>query len=239
MPYFAGFDAEQFPGLATMKWLSTNTNLTWCGYYLAPAPNRGPSGWEGQFHLLQGQWGVVPTFVGQQDARTASSGYRASSILTATQGGMDATRAADLAVADGFPQGTYVYLEWEYGALEAEGAACIAAWVAAMTGDGRVMPGIYCSHVIAEDIEGLIAAIRPTPPVRLCCWRVWTTDKHTFIGDLGNIPAVDPAGCGFEPAIAWQREQNADVAFPRDAPITSKVMDLSTSWIANPGAPAG
>lgn len=43
MAFFAGFDSLEYPKKKMMDWLNTNTNLVWCGYYLAPAPNRGTS----------------------------------------------------------------------------------------------------------------------------------------------------------------------------------------------------
>ena len=38
MAFYAGFDMLQYPNMAMMNWLNQNTNLVWCGYYLAPAP---------------------------------------------------------------------------------------------------------------------------------------------------------------------------------------------------------
>ena len=38
MAFYAGFDILQYPNMAMMNWLNQNTNLVWCGYYLAPAP---------------------------------------------------------------------------------------------------------------------------------------------------------------------------------------------------------
>jgi hypothetical protein len=111
MPTYAGFDTEVYPGLDVMNWLQANTNLKWCGYYLAPAPNRGPTGWPGQYVSLSNQWGVVPIYVGQQDARTKSGSYVPSSILTSAQGTSDGQNAAALANADQFPEGTYIYLD--------------------------------------------------------------------------------------------------------------------------------
>jgi hypothetical protein len=121
MAFYAGFDTETYPGIDMMNWLQANTNLSWCGYYLAPAPNRSPTGWPGQFTSLSPQWGVVPIYVGQQDPTTGSGRYSPSSILTAAQGTQDGQAAANLAAGDQFPNGTCIYLDWESGGLTANG----------------------------------------------------------------------------------------------------------------------
>jgi hypothetical protein len=125
MPFYAGFDSLDYPqALATdsqqsvMDWLHANTNLTWCGYYLAPAPNRQTSGWSGQYGSIASSWGVLPIYVGQQDPRTATATYTPSSILTSEQGATDGGAAIGLLVADGFPIGSFLYLDWEYGGVD-------------------------------------------------------------------------------------------------------------------------
>jgi hypothetical protein len=238
MAYYAGFDLKTYPGIDTMTWLKGNTNLKWCGYYLAPAPNRGPSGWNGQYSTISGQWGILPIYVGQQDPRTATNNYTPSSILTSDQGAIDGADAANLVAGDGFAQGAYVYLDWEYGGIDGDGATdYIKAWISAVVADGRAMPGIYCSHVVAQGIANLIDTINPTPNVRFWCWKVPNANAHPFQGDLANIPMLDPSGCGFGGADSWQREQNAVVTFPDDAPVGSLQMDFNTSALADPGAP--
>src|SRR5579875_3277028 len=80
MPGFAGFDRTAFPGRAEMGWLRKNTNLTWCGYYLAPAPSHGDTGWMGNRAVLAGQgWGIAPVYVGQQ---VTGPGSHDSSLAT-------------------------------------------------------------------------------------------------------------------------------------------------------------
>jgi hypothetical protein len=103
MSFYAGFDIRDYPGIDMMNWLSGNSNLKWCGYYLAPTPNRSPSGWPGQYTSLKAQWGILPIYVGQQDPKTATAKYTPSSILTSVQGVIDGKNAADLAAADQFP----------------------------------------------------------------------------------------------------------------------------------------
>jgi Domain of unknown function (DUF1906) len=239
MPYYAGFDIEQYPKALVMDWLKGNTNLRWCGYYLAPAPNRPPCGWTGQYAALKDNWGILPIYVGQQDARTATPHYTPSSILTSEQGTIDGRNAADLITTDGFPPGSFVYLDWEYGGLDGQGSSdYIKGWISAIIADSRVNPGVYCSHVIAPAVAEVIGSIDATPLTRFWCWKVSTTNAHPFQGNLSDIPTIDPSGCGFAAAQMWQSEQNAIVTFPNGAPVTTLTMDFSTSSLADPGAPA-
>ena len=230
MPFYAGFDVDQFPQMDVMDWLNANTNLEWCGYYLAPAPNRTPCGWTGQYSALKDKWGVLPIYVGQQDPRTAIGNYTPSDILTTEQGTIDGGDAVDLMSADNFPSDSFVFLDWEYGGLDEPGSDYIKAWIMAVVAR-RAKPGIYCSHVVAQAIADVIDSINPTPNTRFWCWKVSDANSHPFAGDLSNIPTIDPSGCGYPAAQMWQREQNAIVTFPNDAPIKSLKMDFSTSSV--------
>jgi hypothetical protein len=50
-----------------MAWLKANTNLVWCGYYLAPAPSHHDTSWMGtRAALAAAGWGVAPVYLGQQ-----------------------------------------------------------------------------------------------------------------------------------------------------------------------------
>lgn len=238
MAFHAGFDILQYPGTA-MDWLKANTNLVWCGYYLAPAPNRPTSGWMGTLGAIRQKWGVLPIYVGQQDPSTGSGSHVPSGILTKAQGAIDGTAACRLAAGEGFARGSFVYLDWESGSLSAAGSTdYIAAWISTVAADGRAQPGIYCSHVIAQNIASLIRAMNPAPNVRFFCWKVSNASAHPFAGNIASLPEIDPTGCGFAGAQSWQREQNAVVTFPNGAPVHSLTMDFSTSSLADPGLPA-
>src|SRR5258706_6791871 len=66
MPGFSGLDRSAFPGQQEMDWLRANTNLVWCGYYLAPAPSHSATSWMGKRQMLRSSgWGIVPIYVGQ------------------------------------------------------------------------------------------------------------------------------------------------------------------------------
>jgi hypothetical protein len=122
MTFYAGFDAAVFPGVETMAWLKSHSNLAWCGYYLAPAPNLAPAAasWRGQRAALAASWGMVPIYVGQQSPALAAPDQpdqpaqpdrQFSTILTAAQGSVDGAAAVALAVRDGFLAGSYLYID--------------------------------------------------------------------------------------------------------------------------------
>jgi|SRR5471032_1436912 len=235
MDNYAGFDTKVYPKISMMTWLRSNSNLSWCGYYLAPAPNHGDNSWMGSYGLLRDDWGVAAIYVGQQDPSTGHGGYTPSSVLTAAQGGIDALDAVALTKNEGFPAGSAIYLDWESGGLDADGATdYVREWIRGVAGSQTFVPGIYCSHVIANAVVSEIDKIDPTPDVRFWCWKVPSADPHDFEGDISVLPTPNPGGCGFSPATAWQREQRALMTFANGAPIKSLELDISTSTRASP-----
>ncbi len=223
MPGFPGFDTAQFPGAAEMAWLKANSNLAWCGYYLGPAPSHAGTSWMGQRAALQSVgWGIAPLYVGQQ-----ISGPGRHSVSGA-QGMIDGSDADRLLLADGFNEGTAVYLDLEDGPpFEAPRTDYVAAWVAAVK-NGGFQPGIYCSHGFAEDVH------RVCPDARIWAFKVATTAEHPFPGV--NFPDLHPAGCGYPGASIWQLGQNCRLSLP-PAPLSSPLVDLDSALTPDPGAP--
>jgi hypothetical protein len=226
MAFYAGFDTATYPGNAQLDWLKANTNLSWCGYYLAPAPSHHDVGWmKNRAYLLESGWGLLPVYLGQQ---TSGPG---SHIVTAAQGTIDGANAASLANADGFASLSYIYLDIEDGsALSADATAYIQAWGQAVL-QGGYMPGFYCSHGIAAQVQVISAAINPN--TRIWAYKVTTVAQHPFAGNINNFQTSDPAGSGFAGACVWQCEQNTVLSL-NDAPSNAMVVDLSTSNVANP-----
>ncbi len=223
MTAFAGFDTSIFPGTDQMTWLLANTNLVWCGYYLAPAPSHGDDSWMGQrAGLAAAGWGIAPVYLGQQVQGPGSK------TVTSPQGTIDGTDAASLMTADGFPPGSCVYLDLENGApFQAPQTDYVAAWVAAVQ-DADFQPGIYCSHGIAAQVVALC------PTARIWAFNIPTTALTTTTGL--TYPAPAPAGCGVPSAVAWQRIQNTNLELP-GAPVGVMNVDLDTASTADPGAP--
>src|SRR5437870_1909789 len=109
MANHAGFDRYDYPGNAVMQWLQVNTNLSWCGYYLGPLPEHGGTSWMGRRAALEGAgWGVAALYVGQQVHHGTFAG-------TAHNGSSDGSQAAHMMAAEGFPPGSFVYLDLENG----------------------------------------------------------------------------------------------------------------------------
>ncbi len=76
---FAGFDSLAYPGDDVMAWLKANTNLSFVGFYLAPAPSRPTSKWMGRRALLASQGWDLPT------DDPAGSGVAAAAVWQHTQ----------------------------------------------------------------------------------------------------------------------------------------------------------
>ncbi len=233
MPNYSGFDTDICPGVEQMAWLKARTNFSWCGYYLAPAPSHADTSWVGQRRALLAQgWGLVPVFLGQQ---TAGPG---SHEATGPQGSTDGALAAELAQGEGFPPATWIFLDWEDGSSPGTDAqAYIGAWALAVARNGY-QPGIYCSHELAPGMAALVGRLDPAPALRIWAWKVDTVDVHPYEGSIEGFPCVDPAGCGFAAAAAWQCQQNCELSLP-GAPTARMQVDLSCSSMADPGAPQG
>lgn len=150
---YAGFDRLEYPGDHAMQWLWDNTNLWWCGFYLAPAPSQQYTGWMDRYAKLKEiGWGIAPIFTGQQ---TEESSPQSSHELDELHGEQDARQAAELATQAGFQEGSVVYLDIEGGPVEPDLSTYYQAWVARMISDGRYYPGIYCSYQIAPQLRNL------------------------------------------------------------------------------------
>src|ERR1700753_3783870 len=155
MPGFAGFDRADYPGDAVMSWLKNNTNLVWCGYYLAPAPSHGNTSWmTNRAKLVAAGWGISPVFVGQQVTGPGSHNSSASAGVT------DGESAAAMMKSEGFPAGSFVYLDLENGPpLTQLQKDYVANWCDAVTAGGYG-PGVYCSHLLALDVHTLRSECR-------------------------------------------------------------------------------
>ena len=152
------------------------TNLLWIGCAIIrtcrgavitwhPRPTVRPPAGPGNLARFLPDGESLPIYVGQQDPHTATDTYNPSSILTAQQGNIDGNAAISLMLSEGFPEGSFVYLDWEYGAIDEQGPSgdYVKSWISAVAADGKVLPGVYCSHVAAQAIVRLIDAYKPNP----------------------------------------------------------------------------
>ena len=222
MPGYAGFDRSAYPGDGVMDWLSQNTNLVWCGYYLAPAPSHADTSWMGKLELLQeSSWGFAPVFVGQQVTGPGSHN------VTAAAGTADGKSAASLMSSEGFDAGSCVFLDLENGPpLEQPQQDYVAAWSHAVEAAG-FLPGIYCSHLLALAVHTLL------PRARIWAFKIDTIQSHPV---PNPYPDPNPSLCGYIGASAWQLGQNCQIRVG-PAPFTNLTVDLSSSISSDPSAP--
>jgi hypothetical protein len=219
----AGFDCYAYPGDAVSDWLLANTNLQWCGYYLAPTPSHDGTTWMGTRARLSGSgWGIAPIYVGQQVTGPGSLNPSAANGTT------DGDQAAALLTSEGFDAGTCVYLDLENGPpLTQAQQDYVSTWCDAVTAGGYA-PGIYCSHGIALQAHLLRTA------ARIWAFNVSTTQAHPV---PAPYPDPTPSGCGYIGATAWQLGQHCMLSVP-PAPESTLQVDLSSATTPNPGAPA-
>jgi hypothetical protein len=220
MAGYAGFDTGICPAPSVFAWLLQNTNLHWCGYYLtAPSP---PGGfWMGQRAALQSAgWGVAPIYAGEQ---VIPPGSENPSAAKGTQDGID---AAGKMASEGFVSGSRVYLDLEDGSLPHQLAAYALAWCSAVAAQ-NYQPGVYCSHVIAQQVHNLV------PSAIIWAFKVPSVEP-TF---TPPFPTPSPVGSGYGGAYAWQLAQNITLAVPT-APGGKLRADLSSALVQDPGAPS-
>jgi len=214
MTNYAGVDTLAYPGDPAMQWLKSNTNLSWTGFYLAPAPYHSDTSWMTTYaSLLAMGWTFAPIYVGQQTD---------SSVLTADQGTADGQNATSLASQAGFPAKAVIYLDVEQGGTLPQGMLdYFSAWTAAVTAQGY-SPGVYCSY--SQTAAQLSSQEGPL---------VWAfqLNSYTCANDGQNpYPTPDPSGSGVDFAVAWQLIQNCSI----NVNGTQLNVDLSSSKMADP-----
>jgi hypothetical protein len=217
MSGFAGFDVSGYPGDAAMNWIKANTNLVWCGYYLA-APSHPHSTWLGKrAQLSAAGWGIAPVFVGQQVIPPGSQNSSAATGVT------DGNQAVAQMTNESFVSGSCVYLDLENGPpLTDAQRDYVNNWCDTVQ-QGGFTPGIYCSHLLAQQVSDL------QPDCRI--WAFKLTNQPSPVPN--PFPNPDPAGSGFAGAAAWQLAQNCLIKVQN----SSLKVDLDSATLADPGAP--
>jgi Rv2525c-like, glycoside hydrolase-like domain len=208
MPNFAGFDRDLYPGDAAMQAIIQNTNLRWCGFYLAPAPSHLDQSWMTKCAFLKGLgFGLAPIYVGQQVQGPGSHN------VTAAQGTIDGQNAAQLASQAAFGNGSIIFLDIEQGPpIQPATIAYYVAWVAGVTANGFA-PGVYCSH--AQLPQALFNADnRPVFWIfnlnHFTCDPSAATSSRILIPRNAPFPAPDPASGGVSFAKLLQFAQSIE-----------------------------
>lgn len=230
-----GFDTREYPGDAAMATWKRESPYQWVGYYLE-APCRPRSTWTGRrAALTSAGWGIALLYAGEQQwADTTSHAVPAEGPvrcsrrnLTAERGTADAIDAEQRAAADGFPNGTLVFLNVErVEQVGAELAGYVQAWVGTMHERGRYRPGIYLHE---RNVDALYARVvaelnrrgsSAGPPL-------WVAKGSGF-----SIEAA-PRESGVPGARVWQGTFNTRETW---GGVTLQI-DANVADVASPSAP--
>jgi hypothetical protein len=227
-----GFDTSIYPGDVAMRTWRTSSPYEWTGFYL-PAPCHRDVTWSGKRATLDAQgWGFGVLYVGQQDFGAALQRILAAevgaqtvptcsaSLLTAARGAADANDAIARAQAEGFANGTVIFLDVEpVTAVSAALDAYYRAWIARVLADGRYAPGVYCHRTNATTLFNTARDVyarsgRGGTP------RFWVSSTLNF--DLTR----PPTDSGFSFASVWQgrldtTETYGGVSIDIDADVAS------------------
>ena len=218
MPIFLGFDRSGYPGDNTMQQLRTEAQIDFTGFYLAPAPSHGDTGWMSKRAFLKGLGlGFAPVYVGQQQSPPGSLN------LSTAQGKIDGANAVVLAGQAGFPAGSVIYLDVETGPpVQQKFILYYQAGVQAVIDHG-FKPGVYCSHHLASKFIG--ADNRAA---------VWVFQLAQMGGNFTPpLPRPDPSHSSFAGARVLQYAQNATLNL--NGTIV-KPVDLNTALVADPSS---
>jgi hypothetical protein len=220
---FPGFDTGLYPGDEALRAWRQSSPYLWVGYYL-PAPCHRDVSWSGRRdRLIQMGWGTAVIYLGQQDwaaapnrapaapdtaARTDSAASVqappapppacSASLLSGARGGTEAADAAAKAAAEGFPNGTVVYLDVErVNAVSPALLEYVRGWIDGVLADGRYTPGIYCHRVNADALHD---AARPVYVARGRAGEppFWVASSAGFSLEQA------PRGVGLGYANVWQ-----------------------------------
>lgn len=150
---FAGFDRKLYPGDDAMAAWKSGSSYSFVGYYL-PSPCHPNASWAGKRATLIAQgWGLAVVYVGRQQ-----SGACQHREFSAAQGTTDGQDAIARAQQDGFGAGTTIFLDVEKltDAGDSDFQDYFKAWIGALLDDPiGYRPGVYCSHLDANDLFNL------------------------------------------------------------------------------------
>ena len=223
---FPGFDTSVYPGDAAMTaWRYPASPYYWAGYYLA-APCHRDATWTGKRSTLTAMgWGLAALYVGQQDwtqipqavvvrgaretvAAAESSGGESArsqqlatcsaSLLTADQGTAEAADAVAKLKADGFPDGSTVFLDVEYVSFVTPPLLeYYRAWITGILKDGHYKPGIYAAKFNATTLR--VAALDAYKAAGS------TADPAFWIASSSGFSIMQPpTAVGLDYAKLWQ-----------------------------------
>lgn len=241
-----GFDTRRYPGDAALRVWALNSPYEWVAYYLVAPCQTGPS-WVGKRNVIrEAGFSTAVVFIGEQDwsgppsdsGAAAQSGGKQCTVanLTTAKGAIDAARADSTAAAEGFPNGTVVYLDVErVETLSPRFTSYIRSWVHEMLASGRYVPGIYVHERNAASVRSIITAEysvagrRSAPPF-------WVAARPAGAGTPAStfdLATARPATSGFAIATIWQGLFNVSETWGG----VTLVIDVNVATSADPSGP--
>jgi Domain of unknown function (DUF1906) len=200
---YLGFDSNNYPGDANLKFLHQTFSYT--GYWLNPAPGENGNTWIGHRAAVESAGlGFLVLFNGRlfKELKTVT---RANAL-----GKSDAQAAVAAAKREGFPAGTIIFLDQEQGGrMLPEQKAYIYSWIDGVNAAG-VGTGIYCSGMAAADAGGVITAedIRRTAGGRKISYWVTNDACPPSPGCAFPRKSPSPVDSGISFAEVWQFAQS-------------------------------
>lgn len=166
------------------------------GYYFQAPCHQGFTPWEGhRTTLLAMGWSFIPIYVGQQ--RASASTCTQNNLIVA-QGTADAIDAASRAANEGFPAGSFIYLDIETGdPFDTDLSGYLQGWVPQILASGFGV-GLYCSRNIASDVNNAVAGFGAAAP------RIWVFGDGAGSNEKFNRNVSVPSDSGVGFATAWQ-----------------------------------
>ena len=218
---FLGFDAGSYPGDAFMKVWWDNSPYQFAGYYLQAPCHKRFTPWEGHRPALAAMgWSLLIIYVGQQRSGCAQN------VLTTAQGTTDALDAAKHATTEGFPSGTYIYLDIETGdAFAADLSNYLSGWVPQLLTSGFGV-GIYCSRNIAAQVRTCVVGLGAASP------RFWIFGDGAGANQKFNRASRVPSNSKVPFATAWQSLTHTQTWGAKSLAVDESVCSLS-----DPSAP--
>ncbi|MGA2852424.1 MAG: glycoside hydrolase domain-containing protein [Terracidiphilus sp.] len=198
-----------------------NSSYQFAGYYLQAPCHAGFVPWEGHRMELVGMgWTLLVIYVGQQRAGNNCG----NNVLTQAQGLNDAIDATGRTEAEGFPAGTYIYLDLEGGdPFGPDFADYLSGWIPQIVNSGYGV-GFYCSYLLANDVQNF-AATQGAPATRF--WIAGIPPGAVF-NNATSVPSDSSVGF----ATAWQSLPHNETSGS-----TTLNIDSSVSTLSDPSAP--
>jgi hypothetical protein len=145
---YLGFDLNRYPGDDAMT--AFRKDFAFTGYWLSAAPREKSNPWHGKREFLRSQgYGFLPLFLAPDSSRLKNN------ALAANRSALDAKKAADSAIAEGFSAGTIIFLDIEEGGrLPPSYHTYLKSFSEELAKTG-MKPGVYCSGMPVKEEPGV------------------------------------------------------------------------------------